>query len=378
MKDVTMSKEQLKLYHLALKVIEGDLKVKDFAILVGLSERQAIRRLNKIREADFIGALHGNTGNVPVNKKSDAFEEQVVQLLKTKYNGFNLAHFRETLLAEEGIEVKKTTLQTWAKKHGLVKFGRRVRKKVHRPRARMPQEGMLVQYDGSAHRWFGGVTSHLLLAVDDATGKILAARFCEGETTFNGLQIIREIIDEYGIPQAFYFDQAAAYGRKDRDWNTDIGRALQSLNSKLILAGSAPAKGRVERMFRTLQDRLVAELRLRGIRSFDGANEFLRDHYVHVFNKQFGIDAENPTRAFLPNVFGDLDLILCRKEQRKILSGNVFSLDAKTYVIEERVNHEHRLVNVNTHLDGSRTFDIMGRVVQVSRFFRSHRLQKAS
>lgn len=378
MKDVIMSRDQIKLYHLALKVIEGDLMLKDFAILTGLSKRQAIRRVKKIREMDYFGALHGNIGNVPVNKIPVEFVDKVAHLLRTKYQGFNLTHFREMLLLEENIHIKKTTLQTLAKKHGLEKHSRRPRKRVHKPRPRLPQEGMLVQYDGSAHRWFGGTTSHLLLGIDDATGKILAAEFFEGETTFNGLKVIRDIVEEYGIPLAFYFDQAAAYGRKDRDWNTNIGRAFQTLNCKLILAGSPQAKGRVERLFRTLQDRLVSELALRKIKTMDKANEFLQKHFIHLFNKQFGVEAENPTRAYMANVFGDLDIILCKKEQRKVISGNIFSLDGHYYQIEDKMNLHHRLVNINSHLDGSRSFDIMGRSIVVTKLERNYRHLKAS
>lgn len=376
MKEVSMSKDQFKVYHLALKVLEGDLKLKDFAILIGLSKRQAIRKVQRIREMDYLGAIHGNSGNVPFNKKSDEFEGQIMHLLKTKYQGFNLTHFREMLLVEEKIDVKKTTLQSWAKKHGLQKHSRRPTKKLHKPRPRMPQEGMLVQYDGSMHRWFGGVTSHLLLGIDDATGKILAAGFYEGETTFNAMRVIGEIIDEYGIPLAFYFDQAAAYGKKDRDWNCELGRAFQALNCRLILAGSPQAKGRVERVFRTLQDRLVSELALRGITTMPEANKYLQNHFIPLFNKQFSVEAENPTKAYLPNVFPDMDLILCRKEQRKVMGGNVFSLEGHHYLIEEKMNHAHRLVNINTHLDGSRSFDIMGRRISVIKLERNYRYLK--
>ena len=239
----------------------------------------------------------------------------------------------------------------------------------------MPQEGMLVQYDGSMHRWFGGITSHLLLAIDDATGKILGAGFYEGETTFNAMKVIKEIIDEYGIPLAFYFDQAAAYGKKDRDWNCELGRAFQSLNCRLILAGSPQAKGRVERVFRTLQDRLVSELAFRKIKTLEAANIYLQN-FIHVFNKQFGVEAENPTKAYLPNVFADMDLILCRKEQRKVLSGNLFSLEGHHYQIDEKMNHHHRLVNINTHLDGTVSFDIMGRKVKAKKTDKNYRFVK--
>lgn len=376
MKDaVTMSKDQLKVYRLALKVIEGNLKVKDFAVLSGLSERQAYRKLRMIREMDYIGALHGNTGNVPVNKTPIQFEQKIMNLLKGKYEGFNLTHFREVLATEEGIFIKKTTLEKMAKRYNLEKFPRRGRKRVYKPRPRMPQEGMLVQYDGSPHIWFGEVSSVLLAAIDDATGMILAARFVEGETSLNGMKIIQQIIEERGIPEAFYMDQAGIYGKLDRDFTSQISRALKTHHCRLHIASSPQAKGRVERLFRTLQDRLVSELKLRGIWSFEGANDYLIKEFIPIFNAKFGVIAENPTKAYLPNVFGDLELILCRKEQRKVLNGNVFSFEGNHWVIEENFNYDHRQVNINTHLDGARSFDIMGKIVRVSKITRKRFLK---
>lgn len=370
---IVMSKEQLKVYRLALKVIDGDLKVKDFALLIGTSERQAYRKLSLIREMDYIGALHGNTGNIPKNKSDPEFENQIMSLLKTKYYGFNLTHFREMLLAEENVDVKKTTLQGWAKKHGLEKHARRSIKKAHKPRPRMPQEGMLVQFDGSPHKWFGEERSTLLLAIDDATGKILSAEFFEWETSFYAMKVIKELIDAKGIPEAFYFDQAGLYGKVDRDFTSQISRALGMVNCKVHIASSPQAKGRVERVFRTLQDRLVSEMRLHGIWDFFGANEFLKKDFIPRFNAQFGVEPENPTTAYLTNVFGDLELAFCKKEQRKIGSGNVFSFDAQLWIIEDKLSLENRPVNINTHLDGSMSFDIMGRLVRVSKYARNQK-----
>lgn len=365
MKDhITMSKDQLKVYRLALKVIDGQLKVSDFALLTGLSERQAYRRLKRIREMDYIGALHGNAGLEPVNKTPQELELAIVELLRTKYQGFNLTHFREHLLMDEKIEIKKTTLEKIARRHGLEKFPRRGNKRVHKPRPRVPQEGMLVQYDGSPHFWFGEERSVLLAAIDDATGKILAARFVEGETSLEGMRVLNEIVERYGIPEAFYMDQAGIYGKLDRDYSSQIARALQTLHCRLHIASSPQAKGRVERLFRTLQDRLVSEMKLRGIWNYAGANSYL-DEFIPVFNARFGVPAQDPTLGYVPNVFGDLDLIFCKKEQRKVLNGNYFSFENKHWSICEKHNYDHRKVNINTHLDGSRSFDIMGRVIRV-------------
>lgn len=375
MKDkILMSKDNLKTYRLALKVIDGQLKVRDFALLLGLSERQAYRKLDRIKQMDYIGALHGNTGNVPANKTSTDLELTVVELLKSKYQGFNLTHFRESLLKDEKIDIKNTTLEKIAKRHGLEKFARRSNKRAHKPRPRMPQEGMLVQYDGSPHIWFGEESSVLLAAIDDATGNILAARFVLGETSLEGMRMIHQIVERHGIPEAFYMDQAGIYGKLDRDSTSQIARALQTLHCKLHIASSPQAKGRVERLFRTLQDRLVSEMSLRGIWDFTGANEYLEE-FIGVFNKRFGIAALNPTKAYLPNVFPDLDLIFCRKEQRKVQNGNCFSFDNKPWVITENHNYNHRVVNINTHLDGSRSFDIMGKIVKVEKVIRKRLLK---
>jgi uncharacterized protein (DUF2267 family) len=237
----------------------------------------------------------------------------------------------------------------------------------------MPQEGMLVQFDGSPHKWFGEERSTLLLAIDDATGKILSAEFFEWETSFYAMKVIKELIDANGIPEAFYFDQAGLYGKVDRDFTSQISRALGMVNCKVHIASSPQAKGRVERVFRTLQDRLISEMRLRGIWDFFGANEFLKQDFIPRFNAQFGVEPENPTKAYLTNVFGDLELAFCKKEQRKIGSGNVFSYDNQLLIIEDRLSLENRPVNINTHLDGSMSFDIMGRLVTVSKYARNQK-----
>lgn len=373
---ITMSKKNLRIYRLANKVIDKKLSIKDFAPLIGKSYRQAQRIVGKVRKKDFLGALHGNKGKIPWNKKTNVFESEIIQLLKTKYEGFNLTHFREILLECEGKEVKKTTLEKWAKKHGITKYSRRTRKSTHPPRPRLPQEGMLVQFDGSLHPWFGGINSVLIAAIDDATGKILYAEFFKGETSMNGLKVLKTVVEKHGIPEAFYFDQAGIYGKIDRDWSSQIARALEAVNCRLIIASSPQAKGRVERLFRTLQDRLIAIFNFLGVDTIERANEYLHDVYIDDFNQRFSVEAEDPTTAYCPNVFGDLDLLFCHKIQRKVGIGNVFSWKGHDMVIDEKSNHSHRLVNINTHIDGQVSFDIMGRLINVKQSTRNYRRLK--
>jgi transposase-like protein len=280
------------------------------------------------------------------------------------------------LAEEERLVIKKTTLEALAKRYGLEKHMRRGNKKLHKPRPRMPQEGMLIQFDGSYHRWFGEEKSALLVAIDDATGKILSAEFFESETSFGAMKVIKRLIDENGIPEAFYFDQAGLYGKVDRDFTSQVSRALQMVHCRLHIASSPQAKGRVERLFRTLQDRLISEMRLRGVWDYYGANEYLQKEFIPIFNAKFGVEATNPTKAYLSNVFGDLELAFCKKEQRKIMSGNVFSYKGRNWIIDEKNCYQHRLVNINTHLDGSESFDIMGRIVKVIKSIRNYRYLK--
>jgi transposase len=374
---ITMTKAQLRIYNLALKVIEGNSSIRDFAFKINKSYRQAQRIIQKIRDKDFKGVLHGNTAKRPYNKTPLELEQEVLQLLKTKYNGFNLTHFRETVLADENLKIGKTYLQQLARKHGLEKHRRRNSRNVHKPRPRHSQEGSLVQFDGSPHIWFGKIPSVLMIAIDDATGKLLGGEFRPGETSLGGLSVIKEVIEEYGIPEAFYFDSAGIYGKVDRDFSSQIARALETVGSKLIIASSPQAKGRVERAFRTLQDRLIAEMRFHGIKTYEDANSFFKHDFIPRFNKRFGVDPIKPQSAYHPNTLEDLDLIFCKKEQRKVKTGNVFSYQGHNWIVDEVFNHNHRLVNINTHLDGSISFDILGRKVRVKKDIRNYRYLKA-
>lgn len=374
-----MTKTQLRIYNLALKVIDGDKTIEDFALKIGKSYRQARRIIQKIRKSDFKGVFHGNSSKVPHNKQSADLEEKIVHLLRTKYSGFNLTHFREAVLEEEEEELKigKTYLQSIAKKHGLEKHKKRNSKRVHKPRPRHSQEGSLVQFDGSHHNWFGNLRSVLLVAIDDATGKILGGEFRPEETSLGGLSVIKDVIEEYGIPEAFYFDAAGIYGKVDRDFSSQIARALECVSSRLIIASSPQAKGRVERVFRTLQDRLIAEMKFNRVRTYEDANSFFKHDFIPRFNKRFGVDPINPEKAYHPNTYESLGLIFCRKEQRKVLSGNVFSYLGSNWIVDESFNHQHRVLNINTHIDGTQSFDIMGREVRVRKEARNHRYLKA-
>ena len=360
---IRMSTKELKHYKLASLVIEGNMTILDFSIQIGKSYRQSQRIIERVRVFDELGVQHGNTGKTPHNKTTVEVELKVMDLLRNKYRNFNLTHFSEMALKYEGLAIKKDALHTIARRHGLVKNPKRRGRRSHRPRARLSREGMMIQFDGSQHNWFGNIKTDLIGGIDDATGKVLAGEFFFGETSNNSMKVIREIIDKNGLPESFYMDQAGIYGKVDMEWESQISRAFEQTGIRLILAGSSQAKGRIERLWRTFQDRLIAELELHGISDINEANIFLKKTFIPSYNLQFSVPAEDNKLAYRKNVFGDLDLIFCKKIQRKVMSGNIFSWENITWMVESTKEYSGREININTHLNGTNSFDFMGRKI---------------
>jgi len=369
-----MNLDELKIYRLGMGVLSGTLTIKEFSEQIGKSYRQSQRIIKKLRERDFEGVFHGNLGRVPHNKTPQKFEDRIIDLLKHRYYGFNLTHFREMILKYEKIEIKKDVLHRIAKTHGLVKHPKRRGRRCYKPRPRLEQEGMMIQFDGSNHVWFGEERTDLIGGIDDATGKVVAAELFYGEKSNHSLKVIREIIDKNGLPESFYMDQAGIYGKADREWESQIARAFQQTGIRLILAGSSQAKGRVERLWRTFQDRLVAELSLYQITDIEEANQFLKNKFIPRYNAQFSVEASSKEKAYRKNVFGDLDIIFCKKLTRKIMSGNLFSWENVSWIIDKKTDYCGREISVNLHIDGSYSFDLMGRKVNC----KPHSLKKLS
>lgn len=370
---ILMSHKQIKHHRLAMEVIEGKLTIVDFAVQINKSYRQAQRIINKVKQKGITGVLHGNTGRIPHNKTPLELELKIIDLLKYKYRNFNLTHFRERLESDEGVIIKKDALHSIARKQNLVKNPKRRGRRCHKPRPRLPNEGMMIQFDGSNHLWFGDKKTDLIAGIDDATGTVVAGEFFYGESSNNSLKVIREIIDNNGLPESFYMDQASIYGKVDREWESQISRAFEQTGIRLILAGTSQAKGRIERLWRTFQDRLIAELSFNEINDFDEANTYLKETFIPDYNLRFSVKAEFTEKSYRKNIFGDLDIIFCKKIRRKIMTGNAFSWENVTWVIDEKTCYSGREININIHLNGSYSFDIMGRKV-VCKVFQKKRL----
>jgi len=332
MKGLTLSqKEQARLETLN-RVLEGQLRVEEAAVVLGVSERHAWRMLAAYRREGAVALAHGNRGRRPANATPADVSRQVIELARATYAGVNHTHLTELLEEREGIALSRLTVRSILLNAGI-RSPKRRRPPQHRVRRRrLPQEGMLLQIDGSDHEWLEdrGPRMTLLLAVDDATGTIPAALFCPKEDSRGYFRLLRRIIERRGIPLALYSDRHGVFwprprgrekvkqGPAGRGNPTQFGRAMAELGVEQVFAWSPQAKGRVERAAGTFQDRLVSELRLAGVDNLEVANRVL-EAYLPRYNVRFRVDTVEEGSAYRP-VPPELNLgdVLCFKHRRTV------------------------------------------------------------
>ena len=310
-------------------VLEYQLPIAQAAEIMGVSERHTKRLLAAYRKVGPAALAHGNRGRRPHNAVPEAAAAAVVKLASNGYAGANHTHLTELLREREGIDLSRPTLRRILVKAGIGSPRSR-RSQQHRfRRRRMPQEGMLVQIDGSNHPWLEdrGPKLTLLIAVDDATGVVAQAVFRTTEDTRGYLVLLEGLVRQWGIPLALYSDRHAAFKYNARQKpvpveTTQFAGVMRDLGSQQIFALSPQAKGRVERMLETFQDRLVTELRLAGASTIDQAKELLQE-FLPRFNARFAVAAEHPEMAYRP-VPADLSLTetICIKDTRKVARDN--------------------------------------------------------
>ena len=249
-------------------------------------------------------------------------------MARTRYAGANHTHLSELLSEREGIDIGRTTLRRILVNAGLSSPRRRRPPKLRVRRQRLPREGMLIQMDGSHHPWLGEQAPPftLLIAVDDATGTVADALFCEQEDAHSYFVLIQGLLQRRGIPVALYTDRHGVFrhtpGSGLPGMPTQFSRAMEELGIQMIFALSPQAKGRVERMLETFQDRLVTELRLAGASTMDQAKEVLQE-FLPKFNARFAVAAEHPETGYRP-VPAELSLAetICIKDTRKVARDN--------------------------------------------------------
>jgi hypothetical protein len=289
--------------------------------------------------------------------------EQVLRLYQKTYYDLNVRHFHEKLKEEHDIHLSYTWVQQALQGAGLVARGRR-RGKHRRRRERRPMVGMLLHIDGSKHQWFGDERWYdLIVILDDATSEIYYAQLVEEESTRTVMAGLREVIETRGLFCALYSDRGSHFfvtakaGEKvDKHRLTQVGRALKELGVRMIPAYSPQARGRSERNFGTWQGRLPQELRLAGITTLEGANAFLRAHYVGEFNQKFTVAAANPQTAFRRTARTDLNWIFTVQTERMVAKDNTIAIAERSWQIDKsrfRSTLAGCTVTIHEHLDGT-------------------------
>jgi transposase len=337
-----MSQTQWKRLDVVRRVERGELTVVAAAALLRLSERQVRKLRARVRTRGARGVVHGNTGRRPRHALKKKTRRRIVELRRTKYRGdINDQHFTEKLEHEEGLRVSRATVQRVLRAAGIGAVHRRRPPRHHRRRERMPCEGMLVQWDGSPHDWLQGRGPLLTLmgAVDDATGDLLpGAHFILQECTAGYLRLLREMARTKGLPLAVYQDRHSALCRNDEHMTlaeelrgeqdpTQVGRALAALGITAIFALSPQAKGRVERRWGYLQDRLVTELRLAGACTLEEANRVL-DRVRPELNRRVTRAPRESTPAWRPVPPGlDLDRVCSLHYEATVQNDNTVKVN---------------------------------------------------
>lgn len=372
MEHVTLTQQEQARLQVLNNLLAGYMTTKQAATLMGVSTRHTRRILAAYREKGAAALAHGNRGRRPANATPYTLATEVVLLARTRYAGVNHTHLSELLREREGIDIGRDTLRKILTDAG-VNSPRRRRPPKHRVRRqRMPREGMLIQVDGSFHRWLGGDGPQftLLLAVDDATGIVVNALFCELENTHSYFLLMRGLIQNHGIPLALYADRHAVFKHTPSSGTaagpTQFSRAMDELGIQLIFARSPQAKGRVERAAGTFQDRLVTELRLADAITIADANRVLAG-FLPRFNSRFKVPAQEPEVAYRAVDEGMYpENILRFKYRRRVARDNTVRYRWRTLQLlpgTDRPSYAGATVDVLEGLDGNLAVQHEGRDV---------------
>jgi transposase len=347
---VTLSQKKLNHAHvLARLVSNSSFTNAEAAEAMGLSKRQVIRLKGEYKKQGIDALVHKNIGRAPAHAFSEEQRQKIIDLKNTKlFEKANFCHFREILAREKyNIHISYSSLHSILTSAGIKSPKKRRPAKKHRRRKRKAREGIMLQIDASPFDWLNdGKEYSIHGAVDDATGKIVALYMCKEECLQGYFEVMRTVITANGIPVSLYADRHAIFvSPKDGKLtieeqlegvvvnDTQFGRALKQLGITLIKARSAQAKGRVERLWETLQSRLPIEFALADITTVDAANTFLAG-YINEYNTQFAVEAEDIEKAYRElSPALNLDNILCITQKRTFDNGGVFSFYNRTFKI---------------------------------------------
>lgn len=340
---IVISKQDEKRFRLLTLVLEGTVTLRAAAQAMGVSYRHA-KRLKKSAQDGISSLVHGNRGREPANRLSAELRARVVELSEERYSGLNDRHFSEMLAEREGISVGRETIRLLRRSAGVKPKRRRRPRKHHSRRPRKAAEGMMMLWDGSPHRWFGKQRPPccVMAAIDDATGKVLGIRFVDAESSWAYLSLLDVVVRKHGVPGSVYQDRHSVHKRTDGYWSieeelagrqdpTQVGSVLEALGIEPIFALTPQAKGRVEKLMQTLQDRLVAMLDLDGISDMESANRYVDEYFIDYYNNHFAVQPEETASAW-------------RKPERRLDLERVISLRYESTVSKDNAIRLHGMI----------------------------------
>ena len=348
-----LKEKDLKRATLIEACIKGQCTIKQVATALGLSERRVKQIKKEVKENGVKSIQHGNRGRKPKNTIPDETRKKILELRNSyQYEMSNFKHFQELLKERENIDISYSALYNILRNAGIKSPKKHRKSKLHHRRKRKECEGMMLQADGTPFDWFGNGEKYSLHGfIDDATGKITGLYMCKNECLLGYLEVLRQTLENFGIPISLYPDKYSVFfppkkvddhvtieeqlnGREKGI--TQFGRIVEELGIEMFPASSPQAKGRIERLWETLQSRLVTEFRINNIKSIDEANKFLID-YIKKYNSQFSVSPTNLKSVFLklPKRY-NLDELLCVKFERTIDNAGVFSLNNSKFQIIDK------------------------------------------
>lgn len=364
---LTLTAKEVKRATVLAQVEAEQMTVAEAAELLGISERQCWRILARYRQEGAAGLVHRSRGQPSARRLADAVRKRVVELAETRYQDYNDQHLTEVLQEEHKLLVSRTTVRRLRRNAGLASPRKYRRRKGHLRRERYPQAGRLLQCDASIHDWLEGRGPRLALvaAIDDATNEVSGAQFREQEDAAGYFLMLRSISQSHGLPLALYADrhtifQSPAKATLEQELagalpKSQFGRLLDELQIELVAAHSPQAKGRIERLWQTLQDRLVKELRQAGAATREQANEVLRS-YLPKFNRRFMVPAAQPGSAYRawPAEL-DPELVFAFRYQRQVANDHTISLDGHKLQLPPLAHgrsYARAKVDLHHYLDG--------------------------
>ena len=368
MTTLTMKEEKrLEIIH---RVFRGKLTVVRAAMVLGVSERQCYRIKARVVKGGGAGVVHGNRGRPSRRKVKEETERRIVELAKGKYRGFNDHHLTEKLKEEERIELSREKVRRILRSQGICSPRKKRAPKHRSRRERREAEGMMLQVDGSPHDWLEGRGARLCLigAIDDASGKVPKAFFEQAESSWAYFGLFCEIFKQHGLPHSVYADRHSVFWTdreptveeqlENKRPTTEVGRGLQELGITLIPAGSPQAKGRIERLWGTFQDRLVSELRLAGAKTKAQAQTVL-ERYLPEHNRKFAKPAAQSQPAWRKASSDQIERALCFKQPRTVAKDNTVSFEGTVFQIPKVSPHRsyaNKRIDVHVLLDGAVEF----------------------